>query len=216
MSHIDVAGVHVQLSGEVKLLGVVLNKSLTLDSHVKAMNYHIRAFRHIRLALKVDTAKSVARALLGSRLDYANSILFGTSAKNLAKLQLLQNSVARVIMRSDRRSQSLPILKQQATSQIPDLLQDRGANIQVENNLGVDVSIKSDLNVRAEAVSTICRCLTSTDTTCKNCHRKLGFQVCIAHDLERFAARPCSSQSLLTFRHKLKTFYFKLEFNRTE
>ena len=68
ISHIDVAGVQVQLSGEVNLLGVVLDKRLTLDSHVKAMSkaiyYHIRAFRHIRHALKVDTAKSVARALI--------------------------------------------------------------------------------------------------------------------------------------------------------
>ena len=36
----------------------------------KALYSHIRAFRHIRHALKVDTAKSVACALLGSRLDY--------------------------------------------------------------------------------------------------------------------------------------------------
>ena len=116
VSHINVAGVQVELSGEVKLLGVVLDKRLTLDSHVKAMSkaiyYHIRAFRHIRHALNVDTAKSVACALLGSRLDYANSVLFGTSAKNLTKLHRLQNSVARVVMRSDRRSQTLPILKQ--------------------------------------------------------------------------------------------------------
>ena len=116
ISHINVAGVYVQLSGEVKLLGVVLDKRLTLDSHVKAMSkaiyYNIRAFRHIRHALKVDTAKSVACVLLGSRLDYANSVLFGTSPKNLAKLQRLQNSVISVVMRSDRRSQALPILKQ--------------------------------------------------------------------------------------------------------
>ena len=76
-----------------------------------------------------------------------------------------------------------------AISQIPDWLQDRSANIPVEDNLGADVSVKSDLDVQAEAVPTICRCSTSTDTTCKNCQRKPGFQVCIVHDLERFATR---------------------------
>ena len=99
-----------------KVVRVILDKRLTLDSHVKAMSkanyFHIRAFRHIRHSLRVDTAKSVACAFLGSRLDYANSVLFGTSAKTLAKLQRLQNSVARVVMRSDRRSQALSILKQ--------------------------------------------------------------------------------------------------------
>ena len=57
ISHIDVVAVQVQHSGEVKLLGVVLDKRLTLDSHVKAMSkaiyYNIRAFRHIRHALNL-------------------------------------------------------------------------------------------------------------------------------------------------------------------
>ena len=101
-----------------------------------------------------------------------------------------------------------------ATSQIPDWLQDCGANIQVEDDLGADVSVKSDLDLRAETVSTICRRSTSTDTTCKNCHQKTGFQVCmIWNALPRDLS---SSQSLLTFRHKLKTFYFKLAFNLTD
>ena len=73
-----------------------------------------------------------------------------------------------------------------ATSQIPDRLQDRGANIQVEDNLGADVFVKSDLDLRAEAVLTICSRSNSTDTACSNCNRKPGFQVCIDHDLERF------------------------------
>ena len=103
-----------------------------------------------------------------------------------------------------------------ATSEIPDRLQDRGANIQIEDNLGADVSIKSDLDLRAEAVPTICRRSTSTDTACSNCHRSRAFRSAspmiwnaLPHDLR-------SSQSLLTFRHKLKTFYFKLAFNRTD
>ena len=70
------------------------------------------------------------------------------------------------------------------------LTSDRGANVQVEDNLGADVSVKSDLDIRAEAVPTICRRSTSTDITYKNCHWKRGFQVCFAHDLKRFATRP--------------------------
>ena len=39
----------------------------------------------------------VAFSLVSSRLDYANSALFGTSAKNLARLHRIQSTLARVV-----------------------------------------------------------------------------------------------------------------------
>ena len=41
-------------------------------------------------------AKSVASSLVCSRLDYANSLLFGTTQKNINRLQRVQNTLARV------------------------------------------------------------------------------------------------------------------------
>jgi len=41
-------------------------------------------------------AKSVASSLVCSRLDYANSLLFGTTQKNINRLQRVQNALARV------------------------------------------------------------------------------------------------------------------------
>jgi hypothetical protein len=43
-------------------------------------------------------AMSVAVAIVQSRLDYANSILFGTSAYNINKLQRVQNAAARTVL----------------------------------------------------------------------------------------------------------------------
>ena len=88
----NVAGTPVALSDSIKILGVVLDKNLKFDSHISHVSiscfFHIRAIRHIRPALTEDVAKMVACSLVGSRLDYANSVLFGTSAKkkNLARL----------------------------------------------------------------------------------------------------------------------------------
>ena len=42
-------------------------------------------------------AKSVASSLLCSHLDYANSLLFGTSQKNINRLQRVQNTLVRVV-----------------------------------------------------------------------------------------------------------------------
>jgi len=44
-----------------------------------------------------DMAKSVAVSLVSFRLEYANSLLFGTSASNLHKLQRVQNTLAKIV-----------------------------------------------------------------------------------------------------------------------
>ena len=64
---------------------------------VNPVFFHIRAFRHIHPALTHDMAKSVAVSLVGSRLDYANSLLYGTSQGNLHRLQRIQNTLAKLV-----------------------------------------------------------------------------------------------------------------------
>ncbi len=72
-----------------------------MNSHVanvfKGSFYHIRALRHVRASLPQDICVTLATALVQSRLDYANSILYGTSNYNLNKLQRVQNTLARTI-----------------------------------------------------------------------------------------------------------------------
>ena len=63
----------------------------------KSCYIYTRAFRHIRPALTQDMANSVAVYLVGSRLDYANSLLYGTSQGNLHKLQRIQNILAKIV-----------------------------------------------------------------------------------------------------------------------
>jgi hypothetical protein len=79
LDEVDVADSPVNLANSVGVLGVLLDKRLTLDNHVqnicRSANYRVRALRHIRSSLLMDTARMVACALVNSRLDYANSIL---------------------------------------------------------------------------------------------------------------------------------------------
>ena len=51
----------------------------------------------MRPALTDNVAKMIAYSLVDSRLDYAKSVLFGTSAKNLARLYRIQSTVARFV-----------------------------------------------------------------------------------------------------------------------
>ena len=53
----------------------------------------------------------IASSLVSSRLDYANACLFSISVKNTARLQRVQNTLARVITRSKPRTSTAPLLK---------------------------------------------------------------------------------------------------------
>jgi len=98
---VDVASYSVSLSDNIKILGVTLDCHLFLDKHIssicKSAYYHIQSLRHIRSAITDDMAKSIASSLVCSRLDYANSLLLGTTQKNIKRLQRVQNTLARVV-----------------------------------------------------------------------------------------------------------------------
>ena len=67
-------------------------------SYVDAiMAFSHQSIRHIRPLLTLDAAKTLAVAIVSSRLDYCNSLLQGTSAANLDRLQRVQDVLARVV-----------------------------------------------------------------------------------------------------------------------
>ena len=94
---------------------MTLDKHLTFNAHVDALckssYFHIRALPHIRSSLTEDMAKSIACTHLNSRLDYSNSLLYGVSSTNAARLQLVQNTLARVVTGSGRREHITTTLK---------------------------------------------------------------------------------------------------------
>ena len=73
--------------------------------------YHLNNLRRIRKFLSVDTAALVANSMISSRLDYCNSLLYGISKYNVAKLQKIQNALCRIVFRLDRTSHVTPFLQ---------------------------------------------------------------------------------------------------------
>ena len=99
----------------VKNLGAYFDSTLSMENFVaqkcKTAAYYLRCISHIRKYLDSDSTKTLVHALVTSRLDYANSLLLGSNKMYLSKLQMVQNSAARLIMRVDRRSHITPVLK---------------------------------------------------------------------------------------------------------
>jgi len=106
LNDVNVAGRVVPFADAVKILDVTIDNHLKFDQHVqnvcKSAYYHIRALKHIRSSLSSDMARTVASALVNSRHDSANSVLYGTSAANISRLQRVQNALARVVTYTKR------------------------------------------------------------------------------------------------------------------
>ena len=103
-------------SDTVRNLGVIFDSDFNFRQHIsqvcKSCFYHIRDLRRIRRHISISTAKTISTALISSRLDYCNSLLNNIAKRDLAKLQRVQNCLARVVLRAPRFSPSLPLLKQ--------------------------------------------------------------------------------------------------------
>ena len=113
----DVAGTLLKLRDNVKSLGVTSDRELPFEKHVnivcRACNYHLWSLRNIRKYLAVDVANAIDCSVVGSRLDYCNSILYKTTKANITKLQRVQNSLARVVLQMPRRTYADDLLAQQ-------------------------------------------------------------------------------------------------------
>ena len=94
---------------------MTLGAEIILSTHVgniiRSMYMHMRHISRIRHHLDDTTLVKVVMALVISRLDYANSALYGVTDYLLNKLQLAQNNAARIIRKSKKHDHITPVLK---------------------------------------------------------------------------------------------------------
>src|SRR5208282_615587 len=96
-------------------LGIIFDSNLSFDKHIsnlsKACYYHICDLRFICTTLDFDTARTIAKSLVHSKLDYCNSLYYNLPQSQLKRLQAIQNTLARCITSSFRFQHITPGLK---------------------------------------------------------------------------------------------------------
>ncbi len=101
-------------SSTVKNLGVILDSNLSFESHIsyvtKTAFFHLRNIANLRNMLTVSDAEKLVHAFMTSRLNYCNALLGGCPASSINKLQIVQNSAARVLTKSRKHDHITPIL----------------------------------------------------------------------------------------------------------
>ena len=84
---------------------------------MRACNFHLSALRHIRSLVSDSVAQQIACSIVGSRLDYCNSLLVNCSNRNPDKLQHVQDNLAHVVCNSNRSTSGGPLLRSLQTHQ---------------------------------------------------------------------------------------------------
>ena len=86
------------LSTKAKNIGVIMDSNVTMESQVssicKSGFYYLTKIIEIRKYLHFKCAKILVHALVTSRLDYANALLYGISNTCLERIQKVQNAAA--------------------------------------------------------------------------------------------------------------------------
>lgn len=97
-------------------LGIRIDNNLSTEEHVKSLAGlcfgTLRMLRKIFTWIPLNARKTLTQALLVSRLDYANPLLVGVREDLLSKLQVVQNTAARLVLNKPARSPSVPLLRQ--------------------------------------------------------------------------------------------------------
>ena len=103
-------------SNTVRNLGVEFDSTMKMDHQVsslcRSLHFHLCNLGRIRRYIDKTTCEQAVRAVVTSRLDYANALLQGISSSDVQRLQRVQNRAAKLIHRRGKYEHVTPLLHQ--------------------------------------------------------------------------------------------------------
>ena len=104
---ITIGNAQIPFKKSVKNLGFTLDCHLSMNAHVSNIArtcFELRRLASIRRFLTSTATATLVSAFVLSRIDYCNSLLFGSTHDVTSHLQRIQNYAARVILRLPKSS----------------------------------------------------------------------------------------------------------------
>ena len=97
---INISGFDISPTSSARNIGVIFDDKLSLEDHItsicRSCFFHIHNIWKIRKHLSQKSCEILVHALVSSRLDFCNSLLYGLPKTSLQKLQYVQNAAARL------------------------------------------------------------------------------------------------------------------------
>ena len=112
---IEIGEVTIKNASHCRNLGFYFDEHLDMNFHItkvcQTLHGVFKSICRIRHVLDTDTCKLLVHALVTSRLDYCNSLLYGLPQKTLNRLQVMQNKAARIITKTKKSDHITPVLR---------------------------------------------------------------------------------------------------------
>ena len=112
---IEIDGIQVLPVKRARNLGVVFDEQFTMYNFVSAKcrlaSFALHKISKIRPYINKTTTEKLVHAFVMCHLDSCNSLLFGLPDTQLKKLQVIQNSAARMVTRTKRHESISPVLR---------------------------------------------------------------------------------------------------------
>ena len=151
--------------------------------------------------------------MVSSHLDYCNSLLYGVSKSNVAKLQIVQNALCCIIFRLDKMRHVTPFLKKLHWLPIQ-------YHVLFKYNLLVFKAINLSQPPYLSALIRSCSVTRGNRLSVSSTHPKKhigrrGFAVATPAEWNKLPQTVRSQQTIEGFRSQLKTYLFKLAYPPT-
>jgi hypothetical protein len=115
LNHLQVAESLVFTAQSVRNLGAYFDSVLSFEFNVskicQSISFSLYRIGRIRKFLSRTDTERLIHAFVSSRLDYCNSLLYNIPTPLIRRLQLLQNSAARLVTRTRLNEHITPILR---------------------------------------------------------------------------------------------------------
>jgi hypothetical protein len=112
---LDIDGITITPSSEVRNLGVIFDSSLTMKPHCKALSksafHQLHNIYVVRQSLTKEALTTAIHAFVTSRIDNCNALLYGLPKVTISTIQRVQNSAARGLEGAIRRDHITPRLE---------------------------------------------------------------------------------------------------------
>ena len=106
----------IRFANFVKNLGFTLDRYLNMDVHVNLIVSHcykmLSDISKIRHLLSYKHTQMLVHAVISSRLDYCNSLLYGANKTIINKLQKVQNAAARLVSMRRKHESVSDVIKE--------------------------------------------------------------------------------------------------------
>jgi len=202
-----------------------IDSGLTMQSHVRqtvsrcfAVLRQLRSLRTVRRQVPTSVFQSLIVALVLSRMDYCNSVLFGLPANFIQRLQSVQNAAARLIFRIRRSEHITPALISLHWLRVPERISFKLAVMTYRSIHGTSplylqscFTRVSDRTSRRRLRSSTSHRLDVPPVRLSTVGRR-AFPVSGATVWNDLPLHVASAPSLAVFRQRLKTFLFSCSY----